>query len=115
MVFSNESWFLVIHGAGKVVRHPCGSNHFDPKYMVKTVKHTAYTMIQGCFSGHGDRRGLAFLPRNMTMNGERYCEVLENHLLPFKEALAMQEFMHDGAPGHGGKKAMKFLQDNGTE
>jgi hypothetical protein len=38
---------------------------------VKTVKHSDSVMVWGCFSaaGHG---GLYFLPRNTTMNSEKY-------------------------------------------
>jgi hypothetical protein len=64
------------------VRHPSGSNRFDTKYAAKTVKHPASVMVWGCFSANLGRGGIYFLPKNVTMNSEKYEKVIEDHLLP---------------------------------
>jgi hypothetical protein len=65
------------------VRRPSGSNRYDTKYTAKTVKHPASVMVWGCFSANLGRGGsIYFLPKNVTMNSERYKKVLEDHLLP---------------------------------
>ena len=115
VVFSDEACLYLIPSVSKKVRRPRGSNRFAEKYTVKTVKHSPYVMVWGCFSGAGGRGGLYFLPKSTTMNGERYCEVLKDHLMPFKEILRMEVFMHDGAPCHKGLKTRKFLADNHVE
>ena len=67
------------------MRRPEGSDRFDSRYTTKTVKHPDSVMVWGCFTGSVGRGGLFFLPKNVTMNGERYQDVLENHLLPTLE------------------------------
>ena len=60
VVFSDESCFYVTRSAGKRVRRPRGSNRYESKYTVKTVKHPAYVMVWGCFSGAGGRGNFIF-------------------------------------------------------
>jgi hypothetical protein len=57
------------------------------------VKHPNYVMEWGCFSGAGGRGGLYFLPRNTTMNGERYEMVLEDQLIPFMNFHGVTHFL----------------------
>jgi hypothetical protein len=40
-------------------------------------------MVLGFISGSVGRGGFYFLPKNCSMNSEKYQEVLENHLIPF--------------------------------
>jgi hypothetical protein len=46
-------------------------------------KHSASVMVWACFSGKKGRGVLYFLPKNCTMNGERYKQVLADHLILF--------------------------------
>ena len=39
--------------------------------------------------------GLYLLPKNVTMKGENYMDVLHDHLLPFMEIYGQHTFMHD--------------------
>ena len=41
--------------------------------------------------------GLYLLPKDVTMKGENYVDVLHDHLLPFMEVYWCHTFMHDGA------------------
>lgn len=43
---------------------------------------------------------LYFPPLIMTMNGDRYCEVMKNHLFPFQETFYSQLLKHDSSPWH---------------
>ena len=91
------------------MRRPEGSDRFDSRYTTKTVKHPDSVMVWGCFTGSVGRGGLFFLPKNVTMNGERYQDVLENHLLPFMEIHQATHFLQDGAPCHAFKRIKQFL------
>lgn len=52
---------------------------------------------------------LAHELRNMTINGDRYINVLEDHLLPCFYILRYITLMHSSAPGHNGKKMSKWF------
>lgn len=112
VMFSDESTFKCIRSASNRVRRPEGSNRYDPKYTIKTVKHPDSVMMWGAYSGKMGRAGMYFLPKKCTMNGERYITVLEEHLLNFFELHDCQMFMQDGAPCHKSKKVMKWLADH---
>lgn len=111
VMFSDESTFRVMRCTRRTVRRPEGSSRFDSRFTVKTVKHPDSVMVWGCFTGAVGRGGLYFLPKNVTMNGERYQGVLENHLLPFMNIHEATHFLQDGAPCHASKRVKSFLQD----
>ena len=69
-------------------------------------------MVWGAFSGNMGRAGLYFLPKNITMKGSNYIEVLKEHLLTFWGIHQCHHFMHDGAPAHKSKIVKKFLEDH---
>ena len=68
-------------------------------------------MVWGAFSGTQGRGGLYFLPKNVTMRGSNYLQVLQNHLLPFWDIHQPTHFMHDGAPEHRTKLVKKWLSE----
>lgn len=109
VMWSDESTFRVLTSHRVQVRRPSGTR-YDSAYTVKTVKHSPSVMVWGCFSGKAGRGGLFFLPRNVTMNGERYMSVLDDHLLSFYEIHGTSIFMQDGAPCHTSKKVLAFLK-----
>lgn len=112
VMFSDESTFRLVRGESKIVRRPSSVSRYDPKYTVKTVKHPDSVMVWGAFSGNKGRGGLYFLPKNVTMRGTNYLEVLRDHMLPFWEIHESSYFMHDGAPAHKSKLVRKFFNDN---
>ena len=58
------------------------------------------------------RRGAQyFLPKIVTMNGDRYIGVLKDHLLNIMTIHGSTTFMQDGARCHPAKKEMKWLAD----
>ena len=111
VMFSDESTFRLVRGGSRLVRRPPGTSRYDPKYTVKTVKHPDSVMVWGAFSGNHGRGGLYFLPKNVTMRGANYLEVLEQHMVPFWHIHQCHHFMHDGAPAHRTKVVQKFLRD----
>jgi hypothetical protein len=68
-------------------------------------------MVWGSFSGNLGCAGLYFLPKNMTMNGTLYQEVLEDHLLMFMGIHGCTNFLHDGAPCHASIRIKDFLAE----
>jgi transposase len=111
VMFSDESTFRLVNSRGRKVRRPMGLNRYKQRYTIPTVKHSASVMVWGCFSGKMGRGGLYFLPKNTTMNGERYKTVLEHHLLPFMRIHGATFFLQDGAPCHKSKLVMNRLKE----
>jgi transposase len=112
VMYLDESTFHCVRNIRKKVRRPSGSNRFNTKYTAKTVKHPASVMVWGCFSANLGRGGIYFLPKNVTMNSERYEKVLEDHLLPSMLMHRSELFLQDGAPCHASKKIKTFLEAN---
>jgi hypothetical protein len=111
VMFSDESTFRCIRATKTKVRRPMGSDRYDSRYTVKTVKHPESLMVWGSFSGAVGRGGIFFLPKNTTMNSERYQQTLEDHLLPFMQIHQCTHFLQDGAPCHASKKTKAFLAE----
>ncbi len=72
-------------------------------------------MVWSCFSGAVGCGGLFFLPKDTTMNWERYQELLQDHLLLFMEIHGCSHFLQDGAPCHASKRIKAFLADKPFE
>ena len=49
--------------------------------MVNTVKYHENVVVWSAFSGNIGRWGLFFLPKNITLAGDNYLEVLKQHML----------------------------------
>ena len=99
---------LVLRGY-KLVRTSLGVSRYDSRYIIKTVKHPTSVMVWGAFSGDKGRRGLYFLPKNVTMRGDNYLKILGHHMLPFWDIHRCNHFMQDGAPAHRSKVVKKWL------
>ncbi len=104
VMFSDESTFRTMRIVQRLVTRPIGSYRYNSKYMVKTMKHPNSIMVWSCFTGKMGRGGLYFLPKDTTMNGERYINMLfmalhwATHSLPhLKEGEGFPE-----GQGHGG-------------
>ena len=112
VMFSDESTFRLVRGGYKLVRRPQGVSRYASKFTIKTVKHLESVMVWGAFSGNKGRGGLYFLPKNVTMRGDKYLRVLDQHMLPFWDIHQCNHFMQDGAPAHRSKVVKKWLKDN---
>ena len=115
VMFSDESTFRTLRAVHKRVRRPLKSYKYSSQYTVKTMKHPESVMVWGCFTGDVGRGGLFFLPKNTTMNSERYIDVLENHMKPFMKIHKATHFLQDGAPCHTSKKVKQYLKDSNME
>ena len=109
VMFSEESTFRLVRGQSKVIRRPINVPRHDPRYTVKTVKHSDGVMVWGAFSGTHGQGGLYFLPKNATMRGSNYLQVLQSHLLPFWGIHQPTHFMHDDAPADRTKLVKKWF------
>ena len=49
------------------------------------------------------------MPKNVTMKGNNYVNVLKDHLIPFMDIHQCHTFMHDGAPPHKALKCRELL------
>lgn len=115
VMYSDESTFRCIRSIKSKVRRPSGSNRFDPRYTSLSVKHPDSVMIWGCFSGNGGRGGMYPMPKNVTMNAERYEGVLQGHLLFWMDNFRCTHFLQDGAPCHASKRIKGFLAEQSFE
>ena len=68
------------------------NDRFKSQFTIKTMKHSPSVMVWGGFSMRG-AGGLFFLPPKVTMNSERYCDVLRDHMLPFMETHNCEWFL----------------------
>ncbi len=75
VMYSDESTFCCIRARSRV-RRPIGSNRWKPW----STLILSWSGAWGCFLGSCGRGGLWFLPKNTTMNGERFKTVLRDHL-----------------------------------
>ena len=116
IMFSDEAKFDILNRSRSVtVRHSGTTNRYADKYVVKTIKHPPSVMMWACFSGKGGRGGIYALPKNITMNGVRYKDVLDNHLIPQMRAHRIPFFLQDGAPCHKAKVVMNYLKEYENE
>ena len=97
------------------MRRPSFISRMDPAYTVSTVKHPVSVMIWCCFSGAVCSGGLYFLPKNFTLNADRYINVLEDYLTVMMGIPGCITFMQDNAPCHEVKKVMKLLSEKKIE
>ena len=80
-MYSDESTFRLIRCSSGMVRRPVGSDRYESRYCMKTVKHPEGQMVWGCFSGKG-RGSLWFLPPKAYMNSDNYITCLSEKLIP---------------------------------
>jgi transposase len=109
VMFSDESTFRIVNSRSVTVRRAKASR-YKSKFTISTVKHAASVIFWGFYSGKVGREGLYFLPKNKTMNGERYKGVMEERLIPFMNFHRAKTFMQDGAPCHRSKMVMEVLK-----
>ena len=95
-----------------MVCRPSSASHYDSKFTVKTTKHLGSVMVWGAFRGNLGQAGLYFLPKNLTMKGSIYINILTEHLCTFWKIHQCDHFIHDCAPSHDSKVVTKFLNSH---
>ena len=108
IVFSDESTFYL---TGVVNRHNCNyynlqNPHLREVEKLKSLGITVWAAVT--FSGV-----LSFDISVHTMNAERYCQVLRDHIIPHFDVPEMKEalYQHDGAPAHYSNAARQILDN----
>ena len=91
VLFSDETTFSQISTATPVVRRPKGQSPLNPRYTVKTVKHSSGFMAWECFAV-GGRGALTILKKGERVNRQRYIGILEEELNQFMDLLGCTVF-----------------------
>ena len=108
MFFSDESTVQQFTTRKRYVRRPTGKR-FDERYTTQTMKHPPSVMIWGGMFVNGTA-GLFFLPLGMTMNGQKYVDLLKDKLELHMAIHKCKIFMQDGTPCHRSKIVTQFLK-----
>ena len=119
VLWSDESTFKVSEYQTKYVRRRPGSDAYDPKFTVGTVKQPDRLMVWGSIGYHGLGH-LVVLPRNQTMTAKRYRNIV---LKPYlKQSLRKAGitrnkaiFQQDGATFHTAKLIGTYLDNIGIQ
>lgn len=114
VLWSDEATFNVTGNRGGKVRLRPGADPYHPKYTQGTVKYPDSVMIWGAFGYHGKGK-LVVLPKNITVNKERYLELLCDHLEDCFDACKSEVFMQDGAPAHTAKLIKEWFEFVGVD
>ena len=115
VMWSDESMFKCISNRRFCVRRPRVMSRHHPRYTQRTVKHPYTIMIWGAFSGGRGRAGLEYLPKGVTMNAQRYRNILIKHLNKDMNLHGCNIFMHDGAPCHTANLVKKWFSNKGIK
>ena len=78
------------------------------------MKQAAKVMVWGSVSAKG-RGALWIMPKDTTINGRVYLDILRNKLPQFMAVHDATYFQHDGAPCHGVKPVSKWITDSGYQ
>src|ERR1041385_6215953 len=84
------------------------------RYVVPTVKQAPTTMVWASFAD-SERGGLWFMPKNTTINGTVYLNILKEKLKPHMNIQNCCVVQHDGAPCHRTAAVNKWLIDECIE
>jgi len=113
VMFSDESTFSQFGSYARHVRRPV-NKRYNARYIVPTVKQAPTTMVWACFSGRG-RGALWFMPKNTTINGQVYLNILKDKLMHHMRILNCTTFQQDGAPCHKAGMVTRWLADQHVE
>ena len=114
VLWSDEATFTVTGNRGGKVRLRRGADPFHPKYTEGTVKHPDSVMVWGAFGYHGAGK-LVVLPKNLTVNKDRYLELLADHLEDCFTVCQSEIFQQDSAPAHTAKLIHEWFEWVGVD
>lgn len=109
VLWSDEAPFCVTGNREGKVRLPRGADPYHTKYTQRTVMHPDSVMVWGAFGYYGKGK-LVVLPKNLTVNKERYLELLCDHLEDCCDACKREVFMQDGAHVHTAKLNKEWFE-----
>ena len=106
-IFSDETTFQTFRNT-QLVRYRLG----DQRPQRPMVKHPYKVHVWGAFSANGP---IGFVMFTETMNAQKYCQILEQHLFPnAARAGSRWRFQHDNAPMHTAKITRHLLETRKT-
>jgi len=109
--FSDESTFQQIRGCGyNYVRRPTGKR-LDPKYTIKTVKHSPLVMVWGAISANSGC-GIHIFRKDERVNAAKYISLLNSKVKADMAVSGTTIFQQDSAPCHTDKSVKKWFADN---
>lgn len=108
ILWSDESVFTVTGTNFGKVRRPRNSDRHDPRYTVTRERHPDSLMVWGCFSYYGVGN-LVFFEKGVTVNSERYLDLLHDNLETCFDKCSAETFMQDGAPCHRATVVKEWL------
>ena len=82
-MFSDESIFTLVRIVPKMVHRPSSISRYDPKLTAKITKHPVSVMMRGASSENLGQACLYFVPKNVTIKGSIYINILKEHLCTF--------------------------------
>lgn len=113
VIFSDESKFEIAHRRQQFVRRKKGERYRDINITTTGNRATAHCMVWGAFCHDGATQ---LVHVNGRLNSEGYCEILNNHFLPFyyniNNQINIEYFQHDNAPIHTSQFTNTWLQQN---
>lgn len=113
VLFSDETIICQFGAPATMVRRPSGER-FNPRYTVRTVKHSPKIMIWGCFS-HAGRGSLYFVDVGKTVNALEYKKILMSKVPIAMRIHNCRVFQHDSAPAHTAVSVRQWLATNGIQ
>ena len=111
VLFSDESLFKTSQTTGRLVRRGQDSDRYLEKYTSKSTRFCPSLMVWGSFCSNG-KGSLQTLPRNQTMDSQKYLKMLKSQLLKTMKVNDCSFFQQDNASIHTAKKIRSFLNDN---
>ena len=119
VLFSDESTFSQFSSYVRHVRR-LAKMRYNTRFIIPTVKQAPTTMVWGSFCGKG-RAVLWFMPKNTTINAQKYISILEEKLFIHMQVHRCTVFQHDapgctdGAPCHRAATVTNRLRDHQVE
>ena len=98
----SQRWYVL-----RVVHHDMTQN-----LRLKPQNILAVQWCGGASSGNLGRPGLYFVPKNVTMKGSIYIDILKEHLCIFWRIYQYDYFIDDGSPAHDLKIVTNFLNSH---
>ena len=110
-LFSDETYIALEPQKHRYVRRPKTGLRFEPKYCTKKITKPKKLLVWALFSG-SDHRELVVFPEGVTMNKDRYKEILNDKMLPHYNSRNIHSFQHDGAAPHTARVVKDFLREH---
>ncbi|MPC88779.1 Transposable element Tcb1 transposase [Portunus trituberculatus] len=113
VLWSGEATFTITSNQGKI-KICSDTDLHSSRYNEGTVKHTDSVVVWGAFGYHGVGK-LVILPKNVTINTEKYLELLADHLEDCFEICQSEVYQQDGLSAHTGRLVTGWLDFVGIE